>query len=214
MDEFGPLPTDHLLAAQGQYFVATNPTPGTGVKLTSDTVTAYSTQTPAMVLQMAKNANNKRRIYLRYLKLLVTNAGAGLTTLRVNFVIDSVARYSSGGTTITPVNVNGTNITSEATLKAVGPTATAGGSTEKLLGHDFVSTVIPVVNDQFIFNFGPIEHAIGQGANNLAGTNARLVAFTHHPIVIPPGGSFLPVFWAGNMSTSPSVEFEMGWFER
>lgn len=209
MEESGPLRTDHSLIAAGQYFVTTNSTPGTGVKLTTDTVTGYVVTTPGILIQ---NNSSSRRSYLRYIKLLVTNAGAGLSSLRVNYVVDQVKRFSAGGTKYAPSALKGINAESAVYVGAI--TATGATSTQLLMGSHLISTVIPVVNDQFLFNFGGIDNNSGQGAGNLGGTNPRLITFQSHPVVIPPGGSFLAVYWASGMSTSPSVEFEIGTFER
>jgi len=78
------IPTKHLLADEGSYFIATNPTPGTA--LAYNVQAAFSDTVPLFYVQNNDSKANPfgKRLYLDYIKLICTTAPASSTGTRQN----------------------------------------------------------------------------------------------------------------------------------
>lgn len=201
-----------LAADEGAYFVARNATPGTGVAghaacTTHDTEKAYV---------MLKNgaATNGERVYLDYLKLLVTAAGTAGTLNYATHTVDKDRTYSSGGGDLTIVNVNlqstRSHVLTTAKIGAVVP-AQANTSNARIVAHQRARNVIPVVGDVLLFNFGGA--AVPSGAV-LEGTTELERVIHCPPIVLGPGDSYHLVLWRGSQSAAASYECELGFWQR
>jgi hypothetical protein len=86
-------------ADEGCYFVTNNAQ--TGIAMT--TTVAFSATAPFLIIQNTAAAGGKK-IYLDYLDLVTTAAGSaasGLTLIQAAVYLDSILRYSSGGTNLT-----------------------------------------------------------------------------------------------------------------
>ena len=95
---FGGSAKLHPLADQGKYFVATNPTPGTGIA--SGAVTSLADTTPYLVIKNNNTVASGIKMYLDFWRLTLTAAGGGGTVRNMTFKLDSsqsVTRYTSGG---------------------------------------------------------------------------------------------------------------------
>ena len=199
-------------AGEGSFFVNCSPTVGTGVKLQGDTTTAFVATTPSILI-VNQNAAGGKSIYLDYVRLLMTAAGAGLATLNCNILVDTVSRYSTGGTDVSANSKNtnaGSSIASGAKIY-YGATALAATASRQV-GRAVLRGAIPVVNDQYVLNFG---NGGGTNAGVTDGTTTVMQKeFNFAPIVLAPGTSCLIHLWAASMSTSPSCEYEIGYIER
>src|SRR5437879_4917507 len=90
----------YLLADQdsgGGYFVATNPTPATAIAFA---VNASFDVTKNLFVFKNPNPAGGLRMYLDYIKLICTVAPASATQMAVAMFIDTVSRYTSGGTLV------------------------------------------------------------------------------------------------------------------
>lgn len=213
---------DTTLSDEGGYFVATNPTPGTGIAQTicvDDAATASSTHAqfaPTVLIYNNANANsqNAPSLYLRYVRLLCTAAPASATSWQYSLRMDPVQRYSSGGSLLTPVQPNPLSIKSSQALVyfgAIVPTALPSANA-RLVGRGQWNSAIPVVGDQYSYNFGAPS-----GANDMlsGGATAKNATMWCPPVVIPPGWSLAIDQWGpSNAATPASWEVEMGWVER
>src|SRR3989304_3096807 len=101
------------IAETGNYFMATNPTPGTGIAITSSGIAFDEAATSKTNCLMIKNTetsavNASKRIYPDFLRIRnITQAPTSATDWYMAGVLDySLTRYTSGGSVITPVNVN------------------------------------------------------------------------------------------------------------
>lgn len=213
---------DYPVCDEGNYFVATNATPGTAITGTicvDDAATASSTHAqfaPFFMLFNTANAANQNspNIYLRYFRLFVRTAPASATEWDYSIRSDVTNRYSSGGTLITPVNPNtGAQKTSVAQLYAgaIVPTALPSASS-RLLATGIQTGGIPVVKDQYFIRFGNDSISMDQ-INNGSGT--KNIAINAPPIIIAPGTGIQFDQWgASNATTAGTWEFELAWVER
>lgn len=200
----------HNVADEGSYFVVTNPAPGTGLA-TVAAPTALADVSPFFMLLNNAAAGGKR-VYMDYIKLLVTAAGTAGASLHYNVKIDNgVGRYTSGTTlTSTPQNVNMDSAVATACLAYGGPlVAAAATAAARLLGGGLFKVSIPVVGDNYILTFGCPAGGVGSGVATIA--NAIL---NHPPVVIGPQQSFFLHLWLPSQSAASSYEIEVGWWER
>src|SRR5262245_59353979 len=97
------VPTKHLLAEEGSYYVVTNPTPGTKIDYGSaGTQASFSDTVPFMLLKN-NDAPGGKRVYLDYVKLIQIGGTAPATTTSVQFAakLDNKNRDNSAGTLTT-----------------------------------------------------------------------------------------------------------------
>lgn len=208
------------LADEGAYFKATNPTVGTGI--IHALTTAFSA-TAALFCLRNTEAEGGKRLYIDYVKL-ITGATAiamtAATSIECAITIDNTNRYSSGGTSITPINPNMDS--------AVGPSAqlnfgavvlSAASGSVRIAGRQaFPRRAAPamVTGDQFMWDFGstndPAVTPIGSA------TPATAPAFFYAPMgpVIIGGGDSLNfhLWYPAGATTAPTYEFEIAWWER
>lgn len=206
---------NHLLADEGSYFVATNPTPGTGIAFA---VNASVSETAGYFLAVINGSSqgdpSAKSIYLDYLRLIPTVAPASGTSGRFFWKSDVAAKYTSGGSTLTPVNPNsGNGNTSVASVKAGALTTAAASGVARLLSHGVLRGAIPVVNDEYVFDFGGAE--VAGGSMITSGTNVQRMGIPVPPIVVGPGMMVgLQLWFPSNSATGLSAELELGFWER
>lgn len=213
--------TDHGLADEGSFFVATNPTTGTGIVTTTsvvdDAATASATHAqnvPVMYIQngYASGDPNGRSIYLRYLRMIVTAAPTSATVWQMSIRADNVARYTSGGTRIVPVNINtGSSIASSAIVYfGAVVTASLPSASARLLANVQIQSTIPVVKDQWMITFGDTS----MPSNILTASAAKNINVPCGPITIGPGWNVAIGMWGASNAGTPAWEFELGYAER
>lgn len=196
---------------EGSYYCATNPTPGTGIATTA-AVTTLSDTSPFLLV---KN-NGTKTIYLDYLKLIVTAAGTNGTNL--NFasktdVPNSSGRYTSGGSTITPVNanINSGNLSS-AQVYAGAIVAAAASASARLLDHIVIRPVIPVLGDTYTITFGQVDPSVG--SLQVSGTAIANAVYQTPGVVIGPQQYWLGHLYLASQSAASSYEFTLCYVER
>ena len=198
-----------LVADEGAYFVATNPTPGTAIAFA---LNAAVSETAGYFLSI-KNTEpaNGKRIYLDYLRLICAVAPASATAGDMFIKLDS-AGFSSGGSAITPVNPNYDSTTASVADVRAGALTTAARVAARLVVRARLRTAIPVVGDEWDFVFGAYEHSTAQVFN---GTNPQRMPIGLPPIIIAPQSfALLQLWFPGNAVTPASFEFELGMVER
>lgn len=201
----------YAYADEGSYFISRNPTIGTGIAGIAAADGAEGLEN----LFYLYNGSGTKRIYLDYLRLVVTAAGASGTTTQFVSVLDTAARYTSGGTalTIKPVNLGASNTTSVASGYFGALVTTAGGANSVTVGGGTLRTVVKVIGDVYTFDFGGRAYTAPGLAT--AGTAQLSMVVPHAPVVICPGGSFtLEIFAASQAVTGASFEFEAAWWEK
>lgn len=213
--------SDHALADEGAFFLATNPTTGTGIATTTsvvdDAATASATHAqnvPVMYIQngYAATDSNAKSIYLKYLRMIVTAAPTSATVWNMSIRSDVVPRYTSGGSRITPVNINtGSNISSSA-LIYFGAVVTTNlpSASSRLLCNTQIQSTIPVVKDVWMITFGDQT----MPTNVLTASAAKNINVPCGPIVIGPGTNIAIGMWGASNAGAPAWEFELGYVER
>lgn len=198
-------------ASAGQYYRATNPTFGTGIA--AGIVTGYVATTPLLIIQ--NPAASPVKIYLDYIKLMNTVAGATSTQAHMGVVLDTILRYTSGGTQLAGNNVNtGAPNNSQAQIYIGALVAAAASANVRLLGRDIIKTQAApcwVVGDEVFIKAE--NNDTPAGATNGAAT--AIYPAPCGPIIIAPGHSFVLHQWnIANATTAPSWEVEVGYWER
>jgi hypothetical protein len=210
-------PTSHIMADEGSFFTAYSPTPGTGLAFA---ITAAASDTAGNFLLIKNNDNvsdspNNKRIYLSYIKLICTVAPVTATAGQFKMNCDGflTARYTSGGTVLTPQNLNmDLSSSSISQVYAGALTTVALSNSARQVGRGVLRTVIPAVNDEYIFHFGSVDWEANQ---SLATATAIRESIPCPPIILGPQQSFtLGLWFPGNATTAGSFEVECGWWER
>jgi len=196
------------LADEGSYFVAVNPTPGTGVASLAAADGYLATQALCTIF----NTHATNSIVIDYIKLQTTVPGTNGTDLRWDCHLDGIDRWTSGGSAITEKNVKVGGAASSATIYFGAIVAPAASTDVLRLGGGELRSVITVAGDQFIFDFGG-EPAQGSGAPQ-NGTLAAVIRTQVAPAVLQPGDSLVLTLNAASQSVAQSYEFEIGYWER
>ena len=203
----------HSLSDEGTYFIATNPTPGTPVAFV---VNAAVSETAGYFLNIKNNdpvgGVNAKRMYLDYIRLICGVVPASATSGHCFIKLDNINRYSSGGSIITPVNPNmDSNIASIAQVYAGALTTVAPSPSARSVARGVLRASIPVVNDEWILNFGSVETA----SSMLIGGGVARFVVPLPPVIIGAQQTMgLQLWFPANSVTPAQFEFEVGWFER
>lgn len=198
---------------EGRYFLGVNPTPGTGIAGHAAPTTIDNTK-PLVFLRNNAAMGSNRRVFLDYIKLLVTAAGTNGTNVRYACKVDSGGtRFSSGPAVTAIANACiGSGETPQAELRFGAVVATAATAAVRLLNHGIVRPVITVVEDIYLFTFGQSEkrlNALAPGGTAIANVEINCV-----PICLDPQTTFLLHIASASQSAASSYEYEVGWFER
>lgn len=201
---FGP----RVAGDEGSYFIARNATPGTGVAGHA-APTTHDTAKPFILLQNT----GPDRVYLDFVKLVVTAAGTGGTLNYATHTVDQGRTYSSGGGDLTVVRTNlSVANSSPFTLAKIGAVVPAESNTgnARIIAHQAVRSVIPVVGDVILFKFGSEP----QGSGMILEGTAQVERIIHcPPVVLAAGDSYHLVLWRASQSAATSYECEIGgWY--
>jgi hypothetical protein len=197
----------YTLADEGSYYVATNPTPGSGVL--GGVVTTMDNTKPFILI---KN-NGSKRIYLDFIKLMASAIGATGSLNYATHIVDAGAGYTSGGSTIAPVQPNCDigNMNSAALIYTGAVVATAGPA-QRIIGNQAIRSVITVIYDTLYFQFGgEITSFSGMPIEGLL-ILERAVCLA--PVIIGPQESYKLVLWRASQAAGNNYEFEIGYWER
>jgi hypothetical protein len=189
--------TSQTKANENKYFIgAINPTIGTGVALTIATRTVFLATQPSIII----NAPTKA-VTLDKIMLMPRVAGTGLTALQLVVIVDTVNRYTSGGTIVNlKSSLNMTPSTAVARTGQVTIVATNTTTTENRVYNGAIKSAIPAINDNYTLYFGN---------DNIFETG--LMANTQQskslpPVIIPVGGTALIYLFGAGMTAAPAFE--------
>lgn len=211
------------LVDEGSYFVANNGQ----TALATGTGTAFSATAPYLIIEnnnlvVSGGGAAAVNVVPDYLRLLATAAGgatSGLTYIAFALYLDTVLRYSSGGTQLTGNSPN-TNLSpaSKALIYAGTPTASAASAARAMVGEASLrpcvsGTVAAAVGDQILLDFGSIE---GGMAGSITVANPAMISIPVPPVIIGPQCSALFYLWFAGATTptAPSFVPELGYWER
>ena len=204
----------NVLAVEGSYFLATNPTPGTGIAGITAANGYDATEALLTIRNGVTAGDNAKRLYLDYIKLQPTAAGTNGTNCTFATHKDKGnTRWSSGGTAYTAVNMNlGSDTTTNAGIHfgALVTDAATGDVVKMASGN--LRTAIVVVGDETYIDFGGTMAA---GPSSLfEGTLICKQVIKHCPVVLNPGEELILTVNAASQSGASSFEFEIGFWER
>jgi hypothetical protein len=207
-----PIPSKAKLRDNFDYYVATNPTPGTGLA-TIAAPTAFDETKYFGILRNRDDLNTGKMIVPDYLKLINTAAGTGGASTHLTVTIDNDAsntRYTSGGSQLTPVPANGRiGRTSIADVR-FGALVTVAGPSKRIVSNSIFRTVIPVVGDEYTLVFGESN----QGQNpTINGTTPGKFVEVAPGIMVPPNWAACFSLWLPSQSGASSWEVELGYWE-
>lgn len=193
-------------------FHASNPTPLTGIA-SADAPTAFSATAGLMsVYNGASITNNQRSVVIpKRLKLLATAANTSATALHLIGYLDSIERHSSGGPSITPVNLfktSDSSYTDVATRAKVdfGELTFAAASDAKLVFHIQISEAVLAAEEQLEVLFvDSLDDAVLPSLAN----NQMIVQAP----VIGPGCTLTIHEVAPSQAADPAFEFEFDYVE-
>ena len=207
-------PTLHGLSDEGTYNVTTNPTPGTGLAFAINTGVS---ETAGYFLNIKNNdiagAADAVRLYIHYIRIICTVVPASATSGHFMIKTSEANRFTSGGTQLVNTSPNtDSSAISVAVLNAGALTTAGAGVNDRLVARGVLRTAIPVVFDEWILAFGPVDSG---GAILLGGATAQRMVIPCAPLVIGPGKNVgLQIWFPGNAATAMSAELEVGWWER
>lgn len=203
----------YALADEGNYYMATNPTPGTGIAGIAATG-AFSDAESTLYVRNGNTDASNVRVYLDYLRVTVTAAGtAGADHRYVSKTDKGADRYTSGGSTITSVNVNMDSVRTPGAVVRFGALVTTAASSDaRLLSNGLIRNVITVAGDVYQWDFGGDQHPIISHA--VAGTAIANIVMKHPPVVLGPTQMFVMSLHATSQTGATSYEFELGYYER
>jgi hypothetical protein len=196
-------------AAEGSYWRACNPTPGTAL---AQAVTAGFADTTPLICIRNTDATGGKTIYLDYVALLMTVIPASATAWDLAVTIDPNARAPTAGTALAGQCVNTLYAPTSICTATFGPTSVAAAVARRLVSRRRIFNAIPVVNSVLFISFGAQDWMAGQ---TISGTTAVNLACPCGPLAIAPGHTGLIHLWyPSNATTGASYEAEMGWIER
>jgi hypothetical protein len=223
------VPTKHLLADEGSYFMTTsanNPGggPGTAFSIALGAgFNGYSDTVPMFYLQNNDSKSNPvgKRVYFDYVKIICTTVLTSSTGVRYAIKVDPVARSVSTnyGTFLTPISPNSdVSPQSVCTFWAQNSTtlsALSGSSTSARVVANGSMGNLTVVGDEYAIISGTTDPGVYPGTTAVQATCPGRRASVCPPIVLGPNaGLSVYVWFPGYSTTAGSIEFEFGWWER
>lgn len=220
--------SNDTLADEGSFFTASSTSAaagqaaGTAIATTTsvvdDAATASATHAQNVpVMYMANLSSptdpNAPSIYLKYLRMVIVQVPTSATSWKFAFRADNSPRYTSGGTTITPVNQNTGSSRASKLQLVFGAVLTTPlpSASQRVLGSGQVSGAIPVTLDNWMFTFGDVVMPTSMIGTMTLVKNVNIPC---GPIVIAPGWNVVLEMWGTSNAAAPSWEFELGYAER
>lgn len=180
------MPWRHALAAEGSYYSFFSATldvntteAGHAAPVLAD-VDATLVKAVAFIRNIATGANSAKKVYLDWMKIHCTTAGANGTSMFWHAQVGTTTRLSTGGVAMTVTNPHtGTgNSGSDLVVAQNGPIViTAENSTTRNVGQAVQRDGIEVAGDTTTFIFG---------AEPLGTSNVEAASGTHDIVHMPP----------------------------
>ena len=185
------------IAREGSRWVVTN-TPGTPI--TDGNASGFVTTTPVFVLNN-NNPSGGRWIYPVRFKMTATATGVSSTNIDALWYVDTGARYTSGGTALTPTNPNLNVAATLTSAKAYFGAITAPAqNAQRLIACDRLRTVIRVIGDEYLWEFGPsTQKSVGMATDGTAQVSKTVNVV---PIALPPQSSLLLYVYGASQGTA------------
>lgn len=205
-------PGDYAAADEGSYYSAwLGATANTAVAVTTQ---ALGTTSPHIIVQNAQPAGSGINVYMRSIKLRITTATTGITSVYHVGVLTPTAPTTLGTALNGPLNVNSSSgTTSRALIYAgvnVAPTPTG---LARIVHTGPVVGIIPIVLDSWTFSFGePVSYG---AALQEAATTTKVISVAIPPVIIAPQWYYTFGLWGPSWAASaPAYTQDVTFIER
>lgn len=211
------VPSRQALAAAGGYYVATNPTPGTGVLF--GTVTGFSATADGLFTISNNNPNGGRTIQLDALTLMISGTAPTATTVQklAVYVESGIVAPSAGNVAVTPRALNPAGPSTGAVINgfsSAAMTIPAAVGTRTLVANASLPTSLGITGDSYVYIFGGDPAVATPGLTAVRSAAPARLVVTTTPVTIPPQYTAIIDFWWLTQATNgPTFEFELGYFE-
>lgn len=202
-------------AAAGQYYIASTPTPGTGVL--AGTVVAFSATADGLFTISNNNPVGGRIIQLDQLKLQLSTPSTATTVMKMAaFNETGIVAPSAGNVAVVGRNSLNTGPATGAVINAfVSAMATipAAVGTRTLTANWSVATSLGITGDEYTMVFGgdPVQASYPNAARATACAN---IVVGIPPITIAPQNTcILDWWWVGQATNGPTFEYFLSWLE-
>jgi len=196
------------LCDEGSYFVATNATPGTAIA----GIAAADGYDDTEALLYLANTHATKHVYLDYVHLICEAAGTNGSDFAYAIDVATEATYASGGTAITPVDTNRETDNTAPVTMYFGAVVTTTGTTEKIMSHGQLRTVIKVIGDHYLLSFG--DGPLPPATTIMEATAQASVQKSCPPIIVPPSHALCIRDFCASQSVAAQWQFEMGFWVR
>jgi len=202
---------DNQLGLSESFFVATNPTPGTGI-VNVDTGLDAVTATAALMTHYnsaSASAGDNQWAVPIYMRLTATAVNTAGVDFRLVINLDNIQRYASGGTTLTLASTSVdtrtgyTNRTPKSVVNFGSVVAAAAGSAQQV-ANAYLSPVIFAADDS-------CELVWGDGATSYSATAQNVARVL--PMYIGRQCTMVIHELAKSQTASPDFEVEYGFAE-
>lgn len=198
----------------GGTFVATNPTPGTGIVAGVAVTLAAAATAPSMVVVNNNALNSNINIYPLYLKLTETVVSTTGTSSNFQFHMDVINRYTSGGTVLAAQNtLSGSTARSNA-LVAFGAIVAPAANSDKFISGNLLQRIglIDVAGDILQFTWGSPQLSLSIPFTTTA--TIGNFQFGLQSCAIQPGHSMVFTIWKTSVTVGITYEVEFGYLEK
>lgn len=204
-------PGDYAAADEGSYYSAwLGATANTAVAVTTQ---ALGTTSPHMIVYN-QNPAGGYNIYMRSIKLRITTATTGITSVYHVGVLTPTAPTTLGTILNGPLNVNSSSgTTSRAAIYGGVNVAPTPGATARIVHTGPVVGIIPIVLDSWIFAFG--EPVAAGNMLQEAVTTTKIITVSIPPVIIAPQWYYTFGLWGPSWAASaPSYTYDVSFIER
>ena len=205
-------------AAAGKGFIASNPTPGTGI--VCGTVTAFSATADGLFTLSNGNAAGGASIRMNSVALNMSGTAPTATTVMKSafYLEQGIVAPSGGSSAVVPRNALLGGPASSGTLNVFAAamcTIPAAVGTRQLAGNVSIPTNLGITGDSYIVKLDGTQPDNGAFSVVVRATvPSRFAAGTAAPIIIAPQQTLIADWWwIGQATNGPTFEYEISWIE-
>ena len=206
---------DYAAADEGSFFTAF--LGATAVSANAVSNQGLATANPAVIVNNINPAGGYN-VYLRSIKLRYTTAVTGTTNVNFVGVLSPLpSSITTAGTAMTgPTNVNsasGTTSRIACTGGAHVVTTQASVAGSRIAVSGPVTSIIPIVLDQWLFSFG--EVAQGNAFGTVITTTTSFISVACPPVIVAPGWMFTFGLWGASwQAAAAAYSYDIAFIER
>ena len=209
--------TAYGVVEEGGYFTGGTPTPGTGVSYTIQT--SFSDTVP--FLYMFNPGTSGLWLYMDFIRIITTVAGASTTSMQYALKRDTVARAITTNNTTAAILVPGNGVVAPTALptlayqsSATASAIAAASASAGVVGRGGLGG-LSIVGDDYLLSFGQTYSGTPGGTAVEGAGQPGAHVFSNPAVIIGPGQSLTMHLWlVGNAATARSYELLVGGWMR